>query len=105
MLKLLQKSYTNKVKLIYIDPPYNTGKDFVYRDNYRDGIRNYLKVTGQLDGNGDKLCSNTDASGRFHTNWLNMMYPAVEGGEELPRERRHHRSYRSVTRKLHQSAG
>ena len=78
VLKLLQKSYTNKVKLIYIDPPYNTGKDFVYQDNYKDGIRNYLKVTGQLDGNGDKLCSNTEASGRFHTNWLNMMYPRLK---------------------------
>ena len=78
VLKLLQKSYTNQVKLIYIDPPYNTGKDFVYRDNYKDGIRNYLKVTGQLDGNGDKLCSNTEASGRFHTNWLNMMYPRLK---------------------------
>ena len=78
VLKLLQKSYTNKVKLIYIDPPYNTGKDFVYRDNHRDGIRNYLKMTGQLDGNGDKLCSNTDTSGRFHTNWLNMMYPRLK---------------------------
>ena len=83
VLKLLQRSYTNKVKLIYIDPPYNTGKDFVYRDNYKDGIRNYLKITGQLDGNGDKLCSNTDASGRFHTNWLNMMYPTAEGGARL----------------------
>ena len=78
VLKLLQKSYTNQVKLIYIDPPYNTGKDFVYQDNYKDGIRNYLKVTGQLDGNGDKLCSNTEASGRFHTNWLNMMYPRLK---------------------------
>ena len=78
VLKLLERSYTNKVKLIYIDPPYNTGKDFVYRDNHRDGIRNYLKITGQLDDNGDKLCSNTDASGRFHTNWLNMMYPRLK---------------------------
>ena len=78
VLKLLQRSYTNKVKLIYIDPPYNTGKDFVYRDNHRDGITNYLKITGQIDGNGDKLCSNTDASGRFHTNWLNMMYPRLK---------------------------
>ena len=78
VLKVLQRSYTNKVKLIYIDPPYNTGKDFVYRDNHRDGITNYLKITGQLDGNGDKFCSNTDASGRFHTNWLNMMYPRLK---------------------------
>ena len=86
VLKLLQRSYTNKVKLIYIDPPYNTGKDFVYRDNHRDGIRNYLKITGQLDGNGDKLCSNTDASGRFHTNWLNMMYPRLKAARNLLRE-------------------
>ena len=86
VLKLLQKSYTNKVKLIYIDPPYNTGKDFVYRDNYKDGIRNYLKITGQLDGNGDKLCSNTDASGRYHTNWLNMMYPRLRVARTLLRE-------------------
>ena len=86
VLKLLQKSYTNKVKLIYIDPPYNTGKDFVYRDNYKDGIKNYLKITGQLDGNGDKLCSNTDASGRYHTNWLNMMYPRLKVARTLLRE-------------------
>ena len=86
VLKLLQRSYTNKVKLIYIDPPYNTGKDFVYRDNHRDGITNYLKITGQIDGNGDKLCSNTDASGRFHTNWLNMMYPRLKVARTLLRE-------------------
>ena len=86
VLKLLQRSYTNKVKLIYIDPPYNTGKDFVYRDNYKDGIRNYLKITGQLDGNGDKVCSNTDASGRFHTNWLNMMYPRLKAARVLLRQ-------------------
>ena len=86
VLKLLRSSYTNKVKLIYIDPPYNTGKDFVYRDNYKDGIRNYLKVTGQLDGNGDKLCSNGDASGRFHTNWLNMMYPRLKVARSLLRQ-------------------
>ena len=85
VLKLLQRSYTNKVKLIYIDPPYNTGKDFVYRDNYKDGIKNYLQVTGQLDGNGDKICSNTDASGRFHTNWLNMMYPRLKVARTLLR--------------------
>ena len=85
VLKLLQRSYTNKVKLIYIDPPYNTGKDFVYRDNYKDGIRNYLRITGQLDENGDKLCSNSDASGRFHTNWLNMMYPRLKVARTLLR--------------------
>ena len=86
VLKLLQKSYANKVKLIYIDPPYNTGKDFVYRDNHRDGTRNYLRITGQLDGDGDKLCSNTDASGRFHTNWLNMMYPRLKAARTLLRQ-------------------
>ena len=86
VLKLLQRSYTNKVKLIYIDPPYNTGKDFVYRDNHRDGVANYLKITGQIDGNGDKLRSNTDASGRFHTNWLNMMYPRLKVARTLLRE-------------------
>ena len=86
VLKLLQRSYTNKVKLIYIDPPYNTGKDFVYRDNYKDGIRNYLEITGQLDDNGDKICSNSDASGRFHTNWLNMMYPRLKVARTLLRQ-------------------
>ena len=86
VLKLLQKSYTNKVKLIYIDPPYNTGKDFVYRDNYKAGTIHYLKTTGQLDGDGGKLCSNTDASGRFHTNWLNMMYPRLKVARTLLRE-------------------
>ena len=85
-LKLLQRSYAAKVKLIYIDPPYNTGKDFVYKDNYKDGVKNYLKATGQLDGNGDKLCSNTDASGRFHTNWLNMMYPRLKVARTLLRQ-------------------
>ncbi len=85
VLKLLQRSYTNKVKLIYIDPPYNTGKDFVYRDNYVDGIKNYLQITGQLDGNGDKFFTNTDASGRFHTNWLNMIYPRLKVARTLLR--------------------
>ena len=78
VLKLLQKSYYGKVKLIYIDPPYNTGKDFIYPDNYKDGIQNYLKITGQLDDNAQNLSSNTDASGRFHTKWLNMMYPRLK---------------------------
>lgn len=78
VLKLLQKSYTGKVKLIYIDPPYNTGKDFIYPDNYRDNIRNYLELTGQIDDSNQKLSSNTEASGRFHTDWLNMMYPRLK---------------------------
>ena len=76
VLKLLQKSYAGKVKLIYIDPPYNTGKDFVYPDNFRDSIGNYLELTGQVEG-GAKISANTDASGRFHTDWLNMIYPRL----------------------------
>jgi len=77
VLKLLQKSYAGKVKLIYIDPPYNTGKDFVYPDNFQDNIKNYLELTGQAAG-GRKISSNTEASGRFHTDWLNMMYPRLK---------------------------
>ncbi len=83
VLKLLQKSYTGKVKLIYIDPPYNTGKDFVYPDDYRDNIRNYLERTGQVDGEGRKNTSNTESSGRFHTDWLNMMYPRLKLARNL----------------------
>ena len=86
VLKLLQKSYTGKVKLIYIDPPYNTGKDFVYRDDYRDNIRNYLELTGQIDGENRKLSSNTEASGRYHTDWLNMMYPRLKLARSLLNE-------------------
>lgn len=82
VLKLLQKSYAGKVKLIYIDPPYNTGKDFVYRDDYRDNMRNYLAVTGQVDGE-QPLSSNLETSGRFHTEWLNMMYPRLRLAREL----------------------
>lgn len=78
VLKLLQKSYAGKVKLIYIDPPYNTGKDFVYPDNFQDSIKNYLSLTGQIDEGGAKATSNTEASGRFHTDWLNMMYPRLK---------------------------
>jgi adenine-specific DNA-methyltransferase len=83
VLKLLQKSYAGKVKLIYIDPPYNTGKDFVYPDDFRDNMQNYLELTGQVDGNGRKLSSNTEASGRFHTDWLNMMYPRIKLARNL----------------------
>ena len=84
VLKLLQKSYTGKVKLIYIDPPYNTGKDFVYPDNFQDNIKNYLELTGQVEG-GVKISSNTESSGRFHTDWLNMMYPRLKLGQQLLR--------------------
>jgi len=86
VLKLLQKSYAGKVKLIYIDPPYNTGKDFVYPDNFQDNIKNYLEITGQTGEGGKKLSSNTEASGRFHTDWLNMMYPRLKLARNLLRE-------------------
>jgi adenine-specific DNA-methyltransferase len=85
VLKLLQKSYAGKVKLIYIDPPYNTGKDFVYPDNFQDNIRNYLELTGQVEG-GQKMSSNTEASGRFHTDWLNMLYPRLKLARHLLRD-------------------
>ncbi len=84
VLKLLQKSYAGKVKLIYIDPPYNTGKDFVYPDNFQDNIKNYLELTGQAEG-GRKVSSNTEASGRFHTDWLNMIYPRLKLAHSLLR--------------------
>lgn len=86
VLKLLQKSYVGKVKIIYIDPPYNTGKDFVYPDNFQDNIRNYLELTGQKGEGGKKLSSNTETSGRFHTDWLNMMYPRLKLARNLLRE-------------------
>ena len=85
VLKLLQKSYAGKVKMIYIDPPYNTGKDFVYPDNFQDNIKNYLELTGQVEG-GKKISSNTEASGRFHTDWLNMMYPRLKLARNLLRD-------------------
>ena len=85
VLKLLQKSYAGKVKLIYIDPPYNTGKDFVYPDNFRDGIQNYLEITGQVEGGG-RVTSNAEASGRFHTDWLKMMYPRIKLSRSLLRQ-------------------
>lgn len=82
-LKLLQKSYADKVKLIYVDPPYNTGKDFVYKDNFLDSLDNYLEQTGQVDFNGNKLSVNTDMNGRYHTDWLNMMYPRLKLARNL----------------------
>lgn len=82
VLKLLQKSYYNKIKMIYIDPPYNTGNDFVYPDNYEDNINNYLELTNQI-GDGQKLTTNAETAGRFHTNWLNMMYPRLKLARNL----------------------
>jgi adenine-specific DNA-methyltransferase len=77
VMKLLNRSYAGKVKLVYIDPPYNTGSDFVYPDDFSDSIRHYLSLTGQADG-GVKRGTNTEASGRFHTDWLNMIYPRLK---------------------------
>ena len=83
VLKLLQKSYHGKIKMIYIDPPYNTGKDFVYKDNFKDNIENYKKVTGEVSEEGTKLTTNTDTDGRYHSNWLNMMYPRLKLARNL----------------------
>jgi len=76
-LKLLQKSYYNQIKMIYIDPPYNTGKEFIYPDNFREGLEDYLRYSGQKNGEGIKLTTNTETDGRFHSKWLNMMYPRL----------------------------
>lgn len=86
VLKLMQKSYANKVKMIYIDPPYNTGKDFVYKDNYKDNLKNYQQVTGQVDDEGNKLSTNSESDGRYHSNWLNMMYPRLRLARNLLKE-------------------
>ncbi|MCQ3950244.1 MAG: site-specific DNA-methyltransferase [Planctomycetes bacterium] len=77
VLKLLQKSYLGAVKMIYIDPPYNTGNDFIYPDNFSESLDTYLKYTGQVDAAGRKFGTNTEADGRFHSNWLNMMHPRL----------------------------
>ena len=77
VLKLLQKAYFGKVKMIYIDPPYNTGKEFIYPDKYCEELKTYLAYTGQVDDNGRKFSTNTDTDGRFHSHWLNMVYPRL----------------------------
>ena len=82
VLKLLQKSYHKQVKMIYIDPPYNTGTDFVYPDNFQDNIQNYLELTGQAES-GRKIGTNPETSGRFHTDWLSMMYPRLKLAKNL----------------------
>jgi len=83
VLKLLQKSYYGKIKMIYIDPPYNTGKDFVYKDDFHDSLENYKRITGQVDDNGNRISTNTETSGRYHTDWLNMMYPRLRLARNL----------------------
>ncbi len=86
VLKLLQKSYLGKVKMIYIDPPYNTGNDFIYPDNYTESLKTYLEYTGQVDAEGRKFSTNTDTDGRFHSKWLNMMYPRLYLARNLLRD-------------------
>jgi len=85
-LKLLLKPYFGKVKMIYIDPPYNTGKDFIYRDNFTQPLKDYLEKTGQIDSEGKKLTTNTEASGRYHSDWLNFMYPRLFLARSLLRD-------------------
>lgn len=86
VLKSIRRSYSKKIKLIYIDPPYNTGNDFVYPDDYSASIENYLSITGQRGDTGQALTSEREVSGRFHTDWLNMMYPRLMLAKELLRD-------------------
>jgi len=86
VLKLLQKSYAGKVKMIYIDPPYNTGDDFVYKDNYHDNLQNYMRLTNQINSEGVSLTTNSESNGRFHSDWLNMMYPRLKLARNLLKE-------------------
>lgn len=83
VLKILQRHYHNKVKLIYIDPPYNTGKDFVYPDNFTEGMDTYLEWTRQVNEEGKKVSTNSETEGRYHSNWLNMMYPRLKLARNL----------------------
>jgi adenine-specific DNA-methyltransferase len=86
VLKLLQKSYAGRIKMIYIDPPYNTGNDFIYKDDFKEPLDSYLRRTGQTDDEGALLTSNTRADGRFHSNWLNMIYPRLRLARNLLRD-------------------
>jgi adenine-specific DNA-methyltransferase len=83
VLKLLYKSYAGRVKMIYIDPPYNTGNDFIYPDDFADPLENYLTITGQKDAEGNLLTSNPETSGRYHSAWLSMMYPRLFVARQL----------------------
>ena len=85
-LKILQESCLNKIKCIYIDPPYNTGKDFIYKDNFKQGRKEYLAASGQVDGDGNRLFQNTESNGRFHSDWLSMIYPRLKLARNLLRE-------------------
>jgi len=86
VLKLLQKSYYGKIKMIYIDPPYNTGNEFIYPDNFKEGLQDYLRYSGQTDEVGIRLNANVESDGRFHSKWLNMMYPRLFLVRNLLRE-------------------
>ncbi len=86
VLKLLQKSYAGRIKMIYIDPPYNTGNNFIYKDNYKESLDDYLRKTGQVDEEGNLLTSNPKSGGRYHSNWLNMMYPRLKLARNLLKE-------------------
>ena len=83
VLKLLQETYLGKIKMIYIDPPYNTGNDFVYNDDFAESVDDYLAHSGQFDDEGNRLFSNTENNGRFHTDWLNMLYPRLKLAKDL----------------------
>ena len=83
VLKVLQKAYLGKVKMIYIDPPYNTGNDFIYPDNYTESLKTYLQYTGQVDDEGRKFSTNAEAAGRFHSKWMNMMYSRLSLARNL----------------------
>jgi len=82
-LKLMQETYLDKIKMIYIDPPYNTGEDFIYADNFADSIANYFEKSQQVDESGNKLVANTDANGRFHSDWLTMIYSRLKLAKNL----------------------
>ena len=83
VLKLLQETYLGKIKMIYIDPPYNTGNDFVYNDDFSESAEEYLENSGQFDEDGNRLFQNTESNGRFHTDWLNMIYPRLKVAKDL----------------------
>jgi len=85
-LKLLQETYLGKVKMIYIDPPYNTGKDFIYRDDFKEDSEEYLRSSGQKDDDGNKMITNSESNGRFHSDWLSMMYPRLKLARNLLRD-------------------
>lgn len=86
VMKILRNSYFEKIRMIYIDPPYNTGKEFIYPDNFREGLRDYLKYSGQIDDNGFKISTNTETNGRYHSKWLSMMYSRLSIARDFLRD-------------------